>query len=125
MLIDHVKRLGSGLLLSGLTAKTACVIPLLSDSLPASGRIRIPSLDPMKCVVFLIAAFALSSCLYPTTVGGPYRQHVSDADVAQIERLLSHHPPEIEPWQWAPVRRIWFVHSDRAEVTLTDGQAYV
>ena len=79
----------------------------------------------MKRAWLLFLISILSSCLYPLTVGGPYRSRVSDADVEQIERLLSHHPPQVEPELWAPVRRIWFVCPDRAVVKLTDGKAYV
>jgi len=80
----------------------------------------------MKRVPLLVFACALTSCLYPLTVGGPYRSHVTDGDVEQIKRLLRHRPPEVpDPAFWAPVRRIWFVRADRAEVTVTDGKAYV
>jgi len=79
----------------------------------------------MKRVSMLMLISVLSSCVYPLTVGGPYRGHASNSDVEQIQRLLWHRPPQVEAEFWAPVRRIWFVRPDRAEVTLTDGKAYV
>ncbi|HEU0274631.1 MAG TPA: hypothetical protein VFQ83_08910 [Candidatus Udaeobacter sp.] len=79
----------------------------------------------MKRASLCLLVCGLSSCLYPLTVGGPYSDHVSAGEVEQIERLLSHHPPQVEAEFWAPVRRIWFVRADRAEVTLTDGMSYV
>ena len=80
----------------------------------------------MKRVCLLILVCVLNSCLYPLTVGGPYRSHVADADVEQIKRLLRHRPPQVpEPALWASVRRIWFVRADRAKVIVTDGKAYV
>ena len=79
----------------------------------------------VKRISIVVLVSFLSSCLYPLTVGGPYRAHVSDSDVEQIQRLLWHRPPQVEAEFWAPVRRIWFVRPDHADVTLTDGKAYV
>jgi len=79
----------------------------------------------VKRISIVLLVSVLSSCLYPLTVGGPYRAHVSDSDVEQIQRLLWHRPPQVEAEFWAPVRRIWFVRPDHADVTLTDGKAYV